>query len=200
MQKKKLSLVTTNLEKYNEIKVLMQDVADLDRIDDNKVELKEDSIEQTALGNAQFFANKYKTTIIIDDSGLFFEAYPKFPGPHPKLMYQLLGYKGLSKLLEGKSRKAVFRCALGYCEPGKKPQLFVGEMAGTIADKPSDKRNEYMPYERIFIADACKKLVCEMSREDKNKISHRAMAVKKLKEFLLGFKTYTIICVYFLYN
>jgi inosine/xanthosine triphosphate pyrophosphatase family protein len=42
-----------------------------------------------------------------------------------------------------------------------------------------------MPYERIFIAAASQKLVCEMSREDKNKISHRAMAVGKLKEWLL---------------
>ncbi|MBI5393226.1 non-canonical purine NTP pyrophosphatase [Candidatus Woesearchaeota archaeon] len=184
MPKRKLCLITTNLEKYNEIKVLLQEVADIERIEDNKIELKEDSIEQTALSNAEFFANKYKKAVIIDDGGLFFAAYPQFPGPHPKLMYKLLGYKGLLKLLEGESRKAIFRTALAYCEPGKKPELFVGEMVGRIAEQPADKGNEYMPYERIFIADASKKLVCDMSREDKNKISHRAMAVRRLKEWL----------------
>jgi len=183
-EKKEIYFVTKNPEKYKEAKVIVEATINLQQLEDDKIELKNESIEQTALGNASYFAKKYNKTVIIDDAGIFFEAYPQFPGAHPKLMYQLLGYKGLLKLLEGESRKAVFRCAIGYCEPNKKAKLFVAEMKGTIAEQPKEKRNENMPYEALFIPEHIGKAVSEITKEEKNKMSHRAKALTAMQQWL----------------
>ena len=91
--KMKIYLVTGNRHKVDEVSsVLAGYDIDVGQIDDEKFEGKEMDLEQVARYNAGKFFEKYKKPVVVDDTGVFFSAFPGFPGNHPKLMFELLGY------------------------------------------------------------------------------------------------------------
>jgi len=113
----RLYFITKNKHKIQEAKAVFAEYGiDIEQIAQDKKEPKDMNIEQVAKLNAHFFYNKYKKPVIVDDTGVFFHAYENFPGSHPKLMFELLGYKGLLKLVEGENRKAEFRTVIAYCD------------------------------------------------------------------------------------
>jgi len=180
----KLYFATGNTHKLEEARAVLSDYAiTVEQLDDKGHEAKEATIQDVARTAAQRLAEKHKKPVIVDDTGVFFEAYKNFPGAHPRLMFELLGYKGLMKLL-GERREAYFLCCVACCMPGKKPVLFEGRLDGRIAKKPADLRKDVMPYERIFVPKGMKKTISALTRVEKNKISHRAAAFRKLGEYL----------------
>ena len=124
---------------------------------------------------------------MVEDTGIFFTAYPSFPGTIPKLAFQGLGYAGLLKLLEGKigrERGVYFLSCVGYCEPGKEPVIFEGKLNGKVLDHVEDQDKEVMPYERIIVSEGDTRTISKLTRDEKNAISHRAQATRKLAEYL----------------
>lgn len=141
-------------------------------------------MEKVAAHNAKKFTEQVKGPVIVEDTGIFFEALDNFPGSQPKRWYERLGYPGLLAKLEGKAdRRAYFRAVIGYGEPGQEPKIFSGELHSQIAQEPRGLDLDVMPYERIFICDDGRYLY-EYARVEKDKISHRAKAFRALKEFL----------------
>ncbi len=178
----KIHFVTKNLHKINEAKEILKEFnIDVEQIAEDKYEPKELSLKDVAEYNAKFFYEKYKKPVIVDDTGVFFKAYKDFPGSHPKLMFDLLGYKGLLKLLEGENRDAQFRTCVGYCDENG-VRIFDGILKGKIDTKINNADEDFLPYERIFLING--RPMSNLSRDEKNKISHRADSLKKLGQFL----------------
>ncbi|MCX7785924.1 MAG: non-canonical purine NTP pyrophosphatase, partial [candidate division WOR-3 bacterium] len=94
--------------------------------------------------------------------------------------------KKFLKLLEGiANRQARFRCVCAVALPDSYNlplKIFEGVCSGVIADKP--KGESGFGYDPVFIPDGFDKTFAELSPEEKNKISHRAKALIKVKEFL----------------
>ncbi|MCX8147232.1 MAG: non-canonical purine NTP pyrophosphatase [Candidatus Woesearchaeota archaeon] len=180
----KISFVTTNRHKFEEAKkVLSEFDIDLEWVNEELPEYEE-CIEEIAKQKARYAAKKLRKAVVVEDTGVFFEAYKIFPGPRPKFVFNSIGYEGIMRLLEGKMRRAFFKTAVGYCRPGKRPIVFSGIMKGRITKKVFDKNKDVMPYERIFVPENKKKTLSQMSREEKNLISHRAKAFRRLGRFL----------------
>jgi XTP/dITP diphosphohydrolase len=181
----KIYFATRNDYKVAEVRSVMKEYGIIvEKLDMEKDEDKELPIEQVAVLNAEKFARKFKLPVVVEDTGFFFSAYPNFPGTNPKLMFRLLGYKGLLKLLEGeKDRGAEFRSAVAYSD-GKETKLFVGRLAGRVTEKPEALEIDVMPYERTFIAEGHDKAIAFLPRSEKNKMSHRAKAFRELAEWL----------------
>lgn len=178
----KICLVTKNSHKAEEIASVMKEFnIGIEQIKEEKYEPKEMSLKQVAEYNAKYFYDKYKKPVAIDDTGVFFKAYPNFPGSHPKLMFELLGYKGLLKLLEGESKEAEFRTVVGYCDE-KGVKTFTGTLEGEIDIKVNDPESDVLPYERIILVRG--KPLSSFSRDEKNIISHRAKAFAGLANYL----------------
>ena len=185
----KLYFATGNAHKLDEARAVLKEYGiTVEQLDDKGSEDKEATIQEVAQRAARELARKHKKPIIVDDTGIFFEAYKNFPGAHPRLMFECLGYKGLLKLLEGDvrevMREAHFLCCVAFCMPGKEPVLFEGRLNGSITEKVHDLGTDVMPYERIFVPNGMKKTISALTRDEKNKISHRARAVNKLVDFL----------------
>ena len=180
----KLSFVTSNRHKYEEVKDILSEFG-IDVVWKN-IELPEPEgeIDSIAKAKAKHAAEILKSPAAVDDTGVFFEAYNNFPGPNPKFVFNGIGYEGIMRLLKGKSRKAYFRTAVGYCEPGKKPVVFDGVMKGEITEEVFDKEKDVLPYMRIFVAEGHDNVISSIPAEEKNRISHRAKAFRKLGEFL----------------
>ncbi len=178
----KIYLITKNKHKVEEAQSVLKEYnIEVEQIPDEKLESKEMTLREVAEYNAKLFYEKYKKPVAIDDTGVFFKAYSNFPGSHTKLMYDLLGYKGLLKLLENETREAEFMTVVGYCDE-KGVKIFEGSLNCIADTRVHDLDKDVLPYERLLLVED--RPLSRFSREEKNKISHRAIAFRKLGKFL----------------
>ena len=92
-------------------------------------------------------------------------------------MFNGVGINGILKLLEGKPRKAKFVTAFAYATPNLHPVAFVGECEGNIAEKPSEVID--FAYDTIFVPKGETRTFSEMTKEEKERYSHRAKVLWK---------------------
>lgn len=157
---------------------------ELEQIKIDYPEDKEKNMEEIAREASKNLAEKLGRELIVEDTGLYFEAYNNFPGAQPKFVYNSLGFKGIFKLLLDENRGAYFKTVIGYCSPGKDPKTFDGQMNGVIAEEVLLPEKEAMPYEHIFIPEGYAKTMVEMDVDLKNSFSHRGKATRKFGEFI----------------
>lgn len=164
--------------------VLAEFDIDVEQIKVSYPEDKEDMMETVARKGAKLIATKLKKAVVVEDTGLFFEAYSGFPGAMPKFIFEKIGYDGIFRLLKEKNRDAYFKTVAAYCEPGEEPILFDGIMKGKITEKIFNEDRDAMPYDRIFVPDGYDVTISDMEVETKNSFSQRAQAFKKFARYL----------------
>ena len=171
--------------KFKEVQDILKNCSiELEQLNMEYEENHDANIEDIARDAAKKLANELDKPIVLEDTGLFFEAYDGFPGALPKFVYSTLGYKGIFKLLEGEKRDAYFKTAAAYCEPGSEPVLFEGIMKGVITNEVHNLDKDEMPYDRIFIPEKKTKTLSDMNLEEKNSFSQRAEAFRKFGEYI----------------
>jgi len=147
-----------------------------------KHEIQSESLEEVALHAARVAYATLRKPLVVDDSGLFIEALNGFPGPYSSYVYSKIGLWGILKLLEGlENRRACFKTALALIMPPLE-RIYTGEVCGTIAVEPRGEHG--FGFDPIFIPEGYTKTYAEMTREEKNRISHRFKAYKKMVEDL----------------
>jgi XTP/dITP diphosphohydrolase len=186
MVMQRIWFVTTNKHKVSEARQILKPFnLEVKQIDTAYDENHDSSMELIAKNACKKLASQLNKPVVVEDTGFFFAAYNNFPGALPKYIFESIGYEGILKLLEAKDREAYTKAVVGYCEPGKKPQIFDGVMNGIIAERVYDKNKDVMPYERIFIPEGFKVTLSKLSRNVKNEISHRRKAFEKLGKYLV---------------
>lgn len=120
-----------------------------------------------------------------DDSGLVVEALDGRPGIHSS-RYAPTDAERIAKLLkelEGKeNRRAKFVCVIAIAFNGEVIASFEGEVTGVILDAPRGENG--FGYDPVFQPDGFDRSFAELSADEKNRISHRAMAYAKALEFV----------------
>ena len=145
-----------------------------------------DTLEGNALMKARFLYEKYGVDCFADDTGLEVTALGGAPGVHTaRYAGNHNSEANMNKLLnelEKKSdRSAQFRTVIALIIEGKE-FLFEGIVKGTIAkEKAGDGGFGYDP---IFIPEGFTQTFSQMGNDSKNHISHRALAVEKLYNYL----------------
>ncbi len=183
----KICFATGNTKKYEEVKKVFDKLGlELEWLKVPKPEPADEwDIAKVAIFAAKEIANEHKVTVVVEDTGFFFEAFNHFPGPHSKFVYRAIGYDGILKLLKGANRKARFLTVAAICEPGKEPITFDGVIDGSVAEEVHGEECEEMPYDRIFIPEGGDKPWI-LDEESKKKDSHRVRAFTKVAEFILN--------------
>ncbi|MBQ6311361.1 MAG: RdgB/HAM1 family non-canonical purine NTP pyrophosphatase [Bacteroidales bacterium] len=150
------------------------------------------TIEANSKMKCQFVWNKFKKTCFADDTALEVASLDGAPGVH-SARYAGEGHDDAAnraKLLEALTkvdkrkkniREARFRTVVTLIHKGTL-FTFEGVMKGTIAEKESGEGG--FGYDSIFIPDGCNCTFAEMSETQKNAISHRGIAMRKLSNFL----------------
>ena len=129
-----INLVTSNLGKVKEFKIILRDSVKINHIEKEYRELRSDSPEEIAKESAKRLAEELKKPIVVEDSGLFIETLKDFPGTCSSYIHKRIGLKGILKLMENvEDRSCFYRSAVSYCEPKKDPISFFGEERGTVA-------------------------------------------------------------------
>jgi XTP/dITP diphosphohydrolase len=146
-----------------------------------------DSFKGNALQKAQYISDHYSLDCFADDSGLEVEALNGAPGVDSAYYAgpQKNDADNLQKLLNDLSgtpnRKACFRTVIALILEGK-AYFFEGLISGKITLQPFG--NGGFGYDPVFMPDGFDKTFAQMTMEEKNQISHRAIATQKLIQFL----------------
>lgn len=142
--------------------------------------------EKILIEKTKYAFEKLKKPLIIDDSGIYFKAYPNFPGVFSKFIIKLIGFDGIFKLLKNKSRKAYFKCAIAFMDKDlNKPLLFKGKCDGEITERISKVFDPNFEFNSIFISKGEDETFSEITIEKREKISHRAQALEKFLHWLV---------------
>lgn len=187
----KLVFATQNEGKYNEVKKLIPSVIRLLSLDDlnfcGEIEETGKTLKQNAKIKSDFIYKNYNTNCFADDTGLEIDSLNGLPGVYSarfagnncksqdnieKVWRLLTGYKNTNAKL-----KSVFSLNING-----KTFFFEGKIEGKII---YDQRGQNgFGYDSIFIPNGHKKTFAELDLIEKNKISHRSKALKKLIIFL----------------
>ena len=175
-------IATTNKSKYEEISAVLKTLGISSEMAHVECDERGETLEEIAREKARQAYVKIKKPLITEDTGIFFSAYENFPGARAKRVFLDIGFDGILKKLEGKKRDATVRTVICYTN-GKQEKLFAGEMQGRIAEMPAGNADANVPYEKIFILQGGNVPLSFVSREEKNKISHRGQATRKFAEW-----------------
>lgn len=191
MNKKELVFASNNAHKLGEIQQLLGDrfaiksLRDLGCTED--IPENEATLEGNALAKARFVHEKYGCDCFADDTGLLVDSLDGAPGVYSARYAgpECNAVKNIEKLLkelEGKShRKAAFKTVIVLIQ-GEEVYFFEGIVKGSIAS--FCRGNDGFGYDPVFIPDGSDLSFAEMSLNEKNKISHRARAVRALVDYL----------------
>ncbi len=188
-----LLVATNNAHKLQEIRQILSpfhitvygmkdlniDIGDI--IEDGK------NYYENALIKAKALQAVTKMPIIADDSGMEILALDNKPGLHSARFAEECGghANAIRKILEdlnGKDRTARFICDIVLVNVEDKPLLFEGIVPGKIGFSPDGTTG--FGYDPIFICDELGKSYASLTQEEKNRVSHRGKALKKLLTYL----------------
>jgi len=149
-----------------------------------------DTFEANAILKARYYAEAFNVCCVADDSGLVVDALNGAPGVYSaRYAGQNCTYadnntkllKALKDVPENK-RTARFVCCAATIVPGKEPHVEVGAVEGHIAMDCAGQ--EGFGYDPLFIPDGYTTTFAEMALDEKQKISHRGRAFRKIRLFL----------------
>ena len=146
-----------------------------------------ETFEQNALIKAREFFKLSGIPTVADDSGLCVDALAGDPGVYSARYGGITDEKErlfflLSKL-EGKTdRSAYFTCAIACILDDKTEFTVRGNVYGSIIDAPKGECG--FGYDPVFVPDGYDETFAQMPEQQKNRISHRAMALKAFAEKL----------------
>jgi XTP/dITP diphosphohydrolase len=182
----KLLIATRNSHKLQEIRQILAvpslelvSMADFPSIPD--VVEDGNTFEANATKKAVTLALATRLWTLADDSGLEVDALGGAPGvwsaryAGEPVNYAANNRKLLKALKNVVNRKARFRCAMALSDPKGQAQVVEGKCEGRIVEECRGAAG--FGYDPLFVPDGYSVTFAEMDSEEKNRISHRAVAL-----------------------
>lgn len=187
----KIVFATNNRNKIKEISEMLhsgiqilslEDISCFDEIPETAPDIAGNAIQK-----ARYIWDKYQLNCFADDTGLEVESLNNAPGVYSARYAgpEKIDSENIKKLLfemqDVPTRKARFKTIIALLINGKQT-LFEGIVNGEIAH--STEGNGGFGYDPVFIPDGHTRTFAQMSAEEKNAISHRGIAFRKMCDFL----------------
>jgi XTP/dITP diphosphohydrolase len=158
-------------------------------------EVEEDggSFTENALKKARFYSKLFGQLTIADDSGLEVDSLKGLPGIYSARYAgeKASGRENNQKLLKEiqgvpiSKRGARFKCVIAITSPDGRGATAEGSCKGRIGFK--EKGRKGFGYDPLFILPKYGKTMAELTLEEKNRVSHRGKALRKLKKIIPAF-------------
>jgi XTP/dITP diphosphohydrolase len=149
------------------------------------VEEDGDTFDKNAYKKASFTSRILDLPALADDSGLLIKALGGAPGVHSaryageNASDEQRCSKVLSEMKGKTDRKATFECVISIAVPPGPALTYEGRCKGLIAEEPAGSNG--FGYDPIFFFSPLKKTFAELTREEKNRVSHRGNALRELR-------------------
>lgn len=187
----KIIFATNNAHKLSEVQAVLGDgftlVTPRECGVTEEIPEEQETLEGNASQKSHYLYDRTHQNCFADDTGLEVEALGGAPGAH-SARYATDGHdfaannRLLLKNMEGvENRRARFRTVISLILNGEE-HLFEGVVEGRILDHESG--HEGFGFDPLFVPDGSERTFAEMSAEEKNAISHRGRAVRKLAAYL----------------
>ena len=192
-EEKVIVVASTNEGKIREFRQMLEpkgytvksltDFPDLGDIDETGTTFSENAVIKAAA-----VTEKYGIMAVSDDSGLEIDAFGRQPGVQSA---RWLGHETpyseknriiLEKMQGIENRTCRYVCAIAITRPDEEPVVFEDTVECTIAYEPSGENG--FGYDPIIFYPPYHKTMADMDKDEKNAISHRGKAVRKLEEWL----------------
>lgn len=193
MERKKIVFATNNAHKLQEVREILGDgyevvsLAEIGCHDD--IPETADTLEGNARIKALWVKERYGFDCFADDTGLMVDALDGAPGVY-SARYAGPGHDSAANIalllanLEGvESRDAHFSTVIALAM-GDDMHIFEGRVDGNIATACSGSGG--FGYDPVFVPVESGVPFAEMSEHDKNAISHRGRAVRRMADYLNG--------------
>lgn len=183
-----ITFVTGNKKKVEEIKHILLDGNDElpFEITNRKVDLPELQGDPLKISEqkCRLAAEEVEGPVLTEDTSLCFNSLNGMPGPYIKWFLEKCGHAGLNSMLDGFDDKSAYaQTVMAFTTgPGQKIELFDGRTDGQIV---AARGSLDFGWDAVFEPVEGKgKTYAEMTKEEKNVISHRARSMAKLQAFL----------------
>ncbi len=192
---RRLLLATTNQGKAREIKKLLAGLnfkieSLVSHPELGQFREKGKTFEENSRGKARFYSRQYDGLVLAEDSGLEVEALGGKPGVFSARFSgrQATDQKNIKKLLKlmgplpESQRRARFICVVSLARQGKILKVYKGRLDGRIIFEPRGRNG--FGYDPVFFYAPLQKTLAELTAVEKNKISHRGRALRKVRAYL----------------
>lgn len=185
-----LVIATRNKGKTSEIMDLLKEFpVNIKNLDDfgpiPSVEEDGDTFDKNAYKKASFTSRILGLPALADDSGLLIKALGGAPGVHSaryageNASDEQRCSKVLSEMKRKTDRGAAFKCVISIAVPPGPALTYEGHCEGLITKEPAGSNG--FGYDPIFFFSPLNKTFAELTREEKNRVSHRGNALRELR-------------------
>lgn len=176
----KLILVSTNPNKGIEAERILG--VPLLRVSLALPEIQAATVEDITRYKLEVARTKGYHRLIVEDVSLGFDELGNFPGPFVRWLLEAAGGTGLAVIAYAlRNRTARAQCCVAYWD-GSRGQLFHGETEGEILVEP--RGDQSFGWDAWFQPKGSPKTFAEMTDSEKDAVSHRGRAYRKLAEHL----------------
>ena len=145
-------------------------------------EIQAATVEEITWHKLEIARTKGYHRLIVEDVSLGFEELGNFPGPYVRWLLEAAGGKGLAAIAYAlNNRAAKAQCCVAYWD-GENGHVFLGECDGEVLVEP--RGNQKFGWDPWFLPRGSKKTFAEMSDDEKDHLSHRGEAYRKLADHL----------------
>lgn len=173
-----LVVVTSNSNKLTEINQILGTDHKVSTIDIPEIQSLD--LDEVISAKAKAAYEKLKKPVLVEDVSLEIKALKHLPGTFVKFFLNTLSTEGTVKLL-GRNKTDTKIIGAAAIFDGRDLKIFKGTVYGTLSSK--DKGSNGFGFDKVFIPKGYTKTFAQMPPELKNKISHRALALKKVKNY-----------------
>ncbi len=187
----KLVFATNNPNKLKEMKLLLPQSIELLSLKDigcdDQINETGKTIRENAYVKSRYIYEKFGMNCFADDTGLEVQSIGGRPGVYsarfagPACRSEDNIQKVLAELKGTDNRKANFRTVISMIIDGHET-IFEGIVDGVITEIPEGENG--FGYDPVFLPDGFNQTFAEMTDQEKNSISHRGIAVRKLVSYI----------------
>lgn len=172
--------VTSRQKKFLEAQKILK--VPMQRVNFDLREIQALEVDAVVRAKADAAWEQFKKLCLVEDTGLYLEALNGFPGALVKWVEETMGWDGFVKLIKNvRNRRAYAQCTVCYFD-GKKYHLASGKVQGKISRELRGEAG--FGWDVIFIPQGYRRTFAEMTFEEKNQISHRGQAFRRLAKIL----------------
>lgn len=176
-----IHFLTGNEHKFREFR---KEIPELERLDVGVPEIQASDARQIVKAKLVAASKLHEGPLLVEDTGLYLEAFNGFPGPYIKWMITKVGRKRMVEAVQGLGNTGVeARTLIGFYDG--ETRFFEGITKGDLVMPQTDSEFDW---DAIFRPEGYDKTYAEMTLEEKNKVSQRGKAIQKLRNFLVDNK------------
>lgn len=174
-------MVSSNADKAREVAEFFGSTVEVTHVSLDIPEIRSEDVTEISRQKAHYAFDRLHSPLIVDDTVFCIDALKGFPGSYAAYVLHTIGNTGILKIMmDVEDRNAHFTTAIAFADSDG-IRVFSGTINGRIVTKPRGR--EGFGYDPIFEVGG--RTLAEIPIGEKNRISHRALALTAFRDWFM---------------